>query len=333
MNNSDLDVLAIGDITTDAFIRLKEAEVHCDVSQETCKICMDFASKIPYEFVKVVPAVGNSANAAVAAARLGLKSGLVSNIGDDQNGKDCLSHLENEEVGTGLIKIHADKTTNYHYVLWYQDERTILIKHEIFDYNLGAIGKPKWIYLSSLGEVSLGFHNEIGKYLALNPDVSLAFQPGTYQIKFGYEKLREIYARTKVFFSNVGEAQKILETKEENISKLLAMMKERGPEIVVITDGKKGAYMNDGEKLYFMPPYPDEKPPYERTGAGDAFSSTFVSALALGKTPLEALTWGPINSMSVVQYIGAQEGLLSREKLEEYLKTAPENYRPQKLVD
>ena len=89
--------------------------------------------------------------------------------------------------------------------------------------------------------------------------------------------------------------------------------------------------MNDGKNTYFMPTYPDEKPPYERTGAGDAFSSTFVSALALGKTPLEALLWGPVNSMSVVQYIGAQEGLLSREKLEKYLKTAPENYRPQKL--
>ena len=86
------------------------------------------------------------------------------------------------------------------------------------------------------------------------------------------------------------------------------------------------------KEMFFMPPYPDQSPPYERTGAGDAFSSTFVSALALGKTPLEAITWAPINSMSVVQYIGAQEGLLTRKKLEEYLKNHPEEYKPEILV-
>ncbi len=105
-----------------------------------------------------------------------------------------------------------------------------------------------------------------------------------------------------------------------------------GPKIVVLTDGKKGAYYRDESgSLWFMPPYPDPKPPYERTGAGDAFSSTFTAALALGMSLEEAVRWGPINSMSVVQYVGAQEGLLSRVKLEEYLKSAPEDYKPRKI--
>jgi sugar/nucleoside kinase (ribokinase family) len=72
--------------------------------------------------------------------------------------------------------------------------------------------------------------------------------------------------------------------------------------------------------------YPDPKPPYDRTGAGDAMTSTVVIALALGKTLREALAWGPINSMSVVQEIGAQKGLLSRKKLEQYLADAPAGY-------
>ena len=77
---------------------------------------------------------------------------------------------------------------------------------------------------------------------------------------------------------------------------------------------------------------PDPKPPLERTGAGDAFSSTVTSALALGKSLPEALSWGPINSMSVVQYVGAQKGLLTREALEKYLREAPESYWPQKIT-
>jgi ribokinase len=75
-----------------------------------------------------------------------------------------------------------------------------------------------------------------------------------------------------------------------------------------------------------MPMYPDPADPVDRTGAGDAFASTFTSAIALGLSPEEALAWGPINSMSVVQYIGAQAGLLTRAQLEAFLKNRPAEY-------
>lgn len=104
-----------------------------------------------------------------------------------------------------------------------------------------------------------------------------------------------------------------------------------GPKLVCVTDGPTGAYFSDGADDYFMPAYPDPKPPVERTGAGDAFASTFVSMLAFGKTPREALRFAPINSAYVVQDIGAQKGLLSREALEQYLTNAPREYEPRPL--
>ena len=111
--------------------------------------------------------------------------------------------------------------------------------------------------------------------------------------------------------------------------KLMEEMRKLGPKIVVITDGINGAYAHDGENHYFMPVYPHE--PFERTGAGDAFSSTFVTGLAMGKSIEEALMMAPINSMSVVQKIGAQAGLLTMTQLEEYLKKAPVSYKPSKI--
>ena len=80
-----------------------------------------------------------------------------------------------------------------------------------------------------------------------------------------------------------------------------------------------------------MPVYPDIAPPYERTGAGDAFASTFISALANGEDMEGALMWAPINSMSVVQKVGAQEGLLSKRELQDYLNKAPDWYRPSNI--
>lgn len=330
MNN--IDFLAIGDSVVDAFIRLSIAEEVVGVNHETRKLCMTFGDKIPYEFATVISGVGNSANAAVSAARLGAKSYLLSNIGDDDYGKDCIDSFHTNGVETEFIKIHQGKSTNYHYVLWFHNERTILVKHEEYAYELPEIGQPKWIYLSSLSKNSLTFHKTLEAYLDKNPGVNLAFQPGTFQMSLGVEALSGIYKHTKVFFCNVEEAKRILKT-EGDIKNLLVKVSQLGPRIVVITDGPRGAYVYDAEsnKSWFMPPYPDPKEPYERTGAGDAFSSTFTSALILGKSIPEALAWGSINSMSVVQYVGSQEGLLTQEKIEEYIKNKPEGFEVREI--
>lgn len=325
------DFLAVGDVVTDAFIRLKEASVHCTINREKCEICMAFTDKVPYESVTIVPAVGNSANAAVSAARLGLTSALVSDVGSDYFGTECLEALKAERVATEFVRAHEGQKTNYHYVLWYEDDRTILVKHEEFPYALPDVDDPGWVYLSSLGEHSLPYHEAIIDYLGKRPAVKLAFQPGTFQMKFGRERLRRIYERADVFFCNTGEARKILRTEEQDNKNLLRAMHALGPKIAVITDGVKGAYAFDGKEALFMRAYPDPKPPFERTGAGDAFSSTFTVALALGFDIRTALRWGPVNSMSVVQQVGAREGLLTREQLEAYLKTAPADYEPKAI--
>jgi ribokinase len=327
-----IDFLAIGDITTDAFIKLKDAHVHNNIdNSESSELCVRFGDKVPYESVTIVPAVGNSPNAAVSASRLNLNSAVITNIGNDQNGKDCLSSLKKDNVNTKFIKIEKNKKTNYHYVLWYGVDRTILIKHTEFIYSFPKIKNVSWIYLSSLAENSLPYHLEIAEYLKNNPETKLAFQPGTFQIKFGKEQLKDIYARTEIFFCNVEEAEKILGIQNKNLLELSKGIHALGPKIVSISDGPNGAYLYLDDELWQIPVYPDIAPPVDRTGAGDAFSSTITAGIALGLTPLEAFTWGPINSMSVVQKIGAQEGLLSREKLEEYLTNAPENYKVKKI--
>ena len=330
--NKQLDFLSVGDITTDAFIRLQEASVHCNINQENCELCVKFADKIPYEFVEVIRAVGNAPNGAVAAARLGLRTGLVTNMGDDQNGRECMAVLKNERIDTRYAKVHKGAKTNYHYVLWYEAERTILIKHEPYEYRFPAVSPPpRWLYLSSFRGTP-EYHAEIAAYLEKYPEVKMAFQPGKFEINLGVAKMSDFYKRAEVFVCNKEEAEKILVTQSGiDIKNLLSGIGRLGPKHVLITDGPKGAYYYDGKDSYFMPPYPDPKEPYERTGAGDAYASTFVSALALGKTPEEALQWAGINSMSVVQAIGAQRGLLPKKEIEVYNSKAPEQYKPKKI--
>ncbi len=334
MAQQQYDFVAIGDIVVDAFIELHKdaADVSKDMDTGRQTLHMPFGSKLPYQDVVVVNAVGNSPNAAVAAHRLGVRSALVTNLGHDRNGTDCLDHLRHEGVDTCFVRVHEDKKTNYHYVLRYGPERSILIKHETFPYILPDFGTPpKFIYFSSIGENGVQFHHDIARYVKEHPETKLAFQPGTFQIKLGKETLKDLYAVTEIFFCNKEEAQSILGTKEDSIPALLRGIKTLGPNIPVITDGPNGAFALQGDEAWFMPMYPDPKDPVDRTGAGDSFSSTFTTAIILGHDVPTALAWGPINSMSVVQYIGAQAGLLTQTQIEEYVKNAPADYVP-KLV-
>ena len=330
-NENKIDFLAIGDIVIDCFIKLKQANIQGTPDSKNYEICMPYADKVPYEEVFILPAVGNAGNVAVAASRLGLQTKLISNVGDDKEGVDCLNSLKKDRVGTEFIKINTGIKTNYHYVLWYEADRTILIKHEIYPYSLPEVAPPKWIYFSSVNETAFPFHYAIADYLDAHPETKFAFEPGKFEIQLGKEKLQRLYKHADMFFCNVEEARKILGLDSGEIKKLLTKINELGPKTVVITDGPKGAYAYDGSDTWFIEPYPDPKPPYERTGAGDAFSSTVVAAIILGKTLPEALAWAGINSMSVVQEVGAQKGLLSKEKLEEYLKNAPADYKAEKI--
>jgi len=332
-HSSQIDVLSIGDVVTDAFIKLLDDRAHTYENEQGKWLAMPFGMKVPFDHAEVIEAVGNASNAAVSFAKLGLKSGLISNVGEDQHGRDIISALHKKGVDSRFVHINPDKTSNYHYVLWYKEERTILIKHEEYDYHWPRFRSsdiPKWIYFSSISKNALDkYHDRVAEWLEENPVVKFAFQPGTFQIEAGAERLHRLYKRTEVLIVNREEAVQISGGSHEDLHDLLNRLHGLGPKIVVITDGPAGAYASDGENRFKMPPYPDPAPPFERTGAGDAFASTFVAALIKGNTIEGALQRAPINSMNVVQHVGAQEGLLNDAQLGELLEKAPNWYKPE----
>lgn len=319
------DFIAIGDITSDAFIKLSDAEEL--INHGVRELCVRFGDKVPYDEVTEILAVGNAANAAVSAHRIGLSSALVAWVGDDANGVKTLEQLKKQGVSDDLMTTESGKKTNYHYVLMFGPERTILIKHEKFSYKLPeALEAPRYIYFSSISESAIAFHHEIAAYCVAHPESKLVFQPGTFQIKLGAEELKDIYAVTEIFFCNKEEAQTILKTDEKDIKKLMEGVRALGPKIVVVTDGPKGSNILSDDGAWHVPMYPDPAPPVSRTGAGDATASTTVSYIMKGLAPREALMRGVINAASVVQGVGAQTKLLNDTEIEEWYSKRPTDF-------
>jgi sugar/nucleoside kinase (ribokinase family) len=326
-----IQVLSVGDIVTDAFIKLIDDQAYTYVDEHGVKtLAMKFGTKLPFDHVEVMQAVGNASNAAVAFARLGIDTAFETNVGGDQEGRDMIAKLNQEGIDHRFVHVNPDKKSNYHYVLWYKEERTILIKHEEYDYHWPHFRPddiPEWIYFSSISDHAMPYHDQMADWLEANPGVKLAFQPGTFQMEAGVERLKRLYARTEVVILNREEAVFVTGGSYDDVHDLMNRLHGLGCKIVVVTDGPAGAYASDGQNRYQMPLYPDPAPPYERTGAGDAFASTFVAALAKGHNLESALQWAPINSMSVVQKTGAQQGLLSERELEAWLAKAPDWYK------
>lgn len=313
------DVIAIGDTTQDIFLGMNEAAVQCDLDGRNCRICFDYAEKIPVATKTDIPAVGNAANHAIGGARLGLKTALYTIVGDDSQGHKAIDVLKEEGVSTDYVTLDLEHGTNLSVVINYRGERTIFVYHEPRNYHLPELEISQWLYLTSAsGDGVKILHKQVLTSIRQDHGVQLAFNPGTYQMKLGLEALRPLLAHTTILFLNREEAMRVLGLSSPDIKPLVQAFHTIGVKIMVITDGPKGAYASDGTTIYYQNIF--RGPVVERTGCGDAFGSGFLAAIIKKKDIPEAMSWGSANSTSVLQYIGAREGLLREDSITKLIK-------------
>lgn len=306
------DVIAVGDSTQDIFLKMTDASVQCDLDGHHCRICFDYAEKIPVDQKTSISAVGNAANHAIGIARLKRAAAVYTMVGRDAQGVEATKVFTAEGVDTRYVVADTEHGTNLSMVINYRGERTIFVYHEPRAYALPDLVPPGWIYLTSVSGGGVEkLHTQLEQYLAAHPQVKLAFNPGTYQLKLGREKLVSLLKRTQLLFLNREESARLTQLPVDDSKALLAGLHGLGATWVVVTDGAKGSYASNGAISWRAGIF--DGPVVERTGAGDAYGSGFLGALLHGKDIPEAMAWGNANSTSVVQYIGAREGLLSVE--------------------
>ena len=323
------DVISVGDTATDVFIRLIEGRIKTVEDEAGRWLMVPYGDKVPFDHAQTVESGGNAANAAVAFARLGLATAFATHVGDDQVGRDIQLALRKEAVDTHLLRVDPGVPSNRNFVLWFGEDRTILVRHQIYDYHwthLRPSEIPRWLYLSSVGSDAPRYYDQLSEWLGAEPAVRFAFQPGTFQIKRGTHALAALYRRADLLVCNREEAVEIGGGDIHDIADLLQRLHGLGARTVVITDGPAGAFASDGAARYYVPSYPDPAPPTDRTGAGDAFTATLMAALCKGHSLDVALAWAPINAMSVVRHVGSQAGLLGEHEVKQWLDQAPADY-------
>ena len=315
----NLDLLSIGDASIDVFLTPTESETLCRIDTKECFIAFSYGDKIPVKNLEFSVG-GNAANNAVGITRLGLKTGIVLTLGDDNVGNLIIEKLSQEKVDMTFAIQQPSTSSNYSTVINYSGERTIFTYHAPRSYEFPvALPVTPWVYLTSMGESFRPFYNHIVEWLKKNPSIKVAFNPGTWQLKAGLEGIGDVLSLTYLLFVNREEAEKIsgFENSQGKEKELLAAVSKLGPKIVVITDGANGSFISDGQKAIKAGVLPVDA--FERTGAGDAFGSGALAALIKGKSLEEALIWGTLNSSSVIGFVGPQRGLIREAEMQEWL--------------
>jgi ribokinase len=306
----------------DVFVTPTESESFCRIDTKKCFISFSYGDKIPVK-TQEYSIGGNAANNAVGARRLGVKSSAVLTLGEDEVGDRIVKTLETEGVDTTYLIRQPATESNYSTIISYQGERTIFSYKVPRSYKF-PINLPSapWVYLTSMGESFRPFYNHVIEWLKKNPETRLAFNPGSRQIRAGVDSIKDVLGISHIVYINRKEAEIItgMEGTKGKEKDLLKNLSSLGPKISIITDGGGGAYVFDGERFIHAGILPLDS--HERTGAGDAFGSGYMAATIKGKTLEEALTWGTVNSASVIGYTGGQRGLLKEAELPEWLERA-----------
>lgn len=318
------DIITIGDSTIDTYLIIDNAKVECDLNKKKCQLCFNYADKIPIKTTSQSVG-GNAANVAVGIRKLGLKTAIVTELGDDINGHVIKHELEEAGVVTSLVKLLPNRETRYSVVLNYQSERTILSYYAERHYSLPTLPKTQWIYYTSLGKSFEKLQIKLENYLKRNPSTKLALSPGSYQIKHGLVAIQTIIPRAELIIVNKEEAARLC-GKRSSEKALAGALHKQGVRLVVITDGEHGSFASDGSLGYYMPVYPII--PVAKTGAGDAYASGFLSAIIYGKTVFEAMEWGTANASGVIQEWGAEHGLLTKSQILHSLARYAKKYHP-----
>lgn len=306
-----MKILAIGAAVQDVFLSHSEEFTAVCENPHDCFMKLELGAKADVNNITFSTG-GGATNAAVTFARQGLEAEFVGLIGDDPAGQAVLADLDKENVDASHVRTSHKYNTGYSVLLLAPNgERTILTyrgastHYSANDFDIEH-SNADWLYLSSMsGKMDI---LEQVVTAAKAKGMKIMINPGKAELKQA-DKLRPILEDVDVLSVNREEMQQLVDG--DSIQEL-AMRGQMIVPTVIVSDGPNGVASTDGKTLVVAGMYEDV-PVIDRTGAGDAFGSGFLSQWAQGKSLKDSIIFASANSTSVVTAIGAKTAILHRD--------------------
>lgn len=305
------DIITVGGAVIDAFL-------YTGLSQKNGKQCYPLGSKLLIKNLEFSTG-GGGTNTSTSFSKLGLKTGFLGKLGNDENGNVILRELKENKIS--FLGNRGDEPTGYSVILDSKEhERTILVYKGANDelksseVNLDKLD-AKWFYFSSMSGQSLETQKKMASYLN-KKGAKITYNPSSYLTKNGAGHIKEILKNTEILILNDKEARDLVPR-----GNLFNGLHSLGPNIVCVTYGPRGNSISDKIRIYHSKPHKIKI--VERTGAGDAFASGFVAGYIKTNNINFSIQCGSLNAESVIQIRGAKNGLLTWKEILHKIKSAP----------
>lgn len=310
---SNIAVIGFGALNMDYLYRVKQTVLDGEVL---------------IDHIKAAPG-GSAANTIYGLAKLGVRTGFVGTIGDDEHGETCLKELQDIGVDTTYIRIKKGKKTGL--ALCISDElgrRAIYVlpgANSLLNYrdiDVNYLSQAEIIHFSSfVDEQQFNIQAELlGK---LSGSVKVSFAPGMLYAAKGMQALSPLLRKSDILFINKDELERLT---GDNFVPGAKKCLEQGCQIIVVTLGKGltlesgkviTGYICDKDHEYKVEAAVDFGGQPDTTGAGDAFAAGFLFGLRKQWRLDECGRLGDTMAHFAMREVGARRGLPNLHTLKE----------------
>lgn len=277
---------------------------------------------------------GAETNVAIGLARLGLRVGWVSKVGNDAFGKFIIERLKSENVDIRQIKIDDHYPTGFQLKakaikgdpeVQYFRKGSAASQLQIADFSEAYFRSAKHMHLTgiplaiskqarSFAWHALSFMKRNGRTVSFDPNL----RPSLWNSQA--EMVKEINAAA--FQANYvlpGITEGEILTGYTDPRDIASFYLEKGVELVVIKLGPEGAYYKTALEEGTIQGFP-VKEVVDTVGAGDGFAAGIISGLIEGLSLKEIVVRGNAIGSLAVQTPGDHDGYPNKKQLLQYLK-------------
>ncbi|WP_099156977.1 sugar kinase [Virgibacillus ndiopensis] len=282
---------------------------------------------------------GAEFNVAIGCARLGLKTGWISRLGDDEFGRYIYNFARGEGIDVSEVKLMPGYPTsiNFKEINGDGSSNTFYYRHKSPTLTLNAdtlseafFRQAKLLHITGVYPAVNSKNIEtIDKaiQLAKRNNLKIAMDPNIRLKLWNEDKARTTLLRwmadVDYLLAGIEEAKLLFGTTD--INKLVEKAKEYSVSHLFIKQGENGAMLWTDDNLYRQPPERDINA-LDTVGAGDGFDAGALYGILNNWAPERILKFANIIGSMVVGVFGDNEGL-------PYLKDALNRLEDKKVIE
>lgn len=276
-------------------------------------------------------AAGAEINVAIGLARLGLRVGWCSRLGQDAWGSYLIGLLQGERIDCSHVTLDAARPTG----LMFKSRAENGADPQIAYYRTGSAAShiepgeidESWLcaarHLHTTGvfagvsastlatqQRAMGLMRGAGRSVSFDPNLRPALWASQHAMR---SAINDLASRADWVLPGIDEGR--LLTGESTPEAIAQFYRQRGAAAVVVKLGKDGAYFDGPSGCGHVAGFPVTTV-VDTVGAGDGFAVGVISALLAGVPLAQAVRRGAWIGARAVQVVGDSEGLPTRAELE-----------------